>query len=262
MYSREIRKQRCEDALKVLTDGGFAVFFTLTTPDEVGYNTIRERWRLLRHDLLQALRREGKKPQYVMNYELHPGYLQKMVSCDNGEIMLRSDGHPHGWHIHGVISCFVPLREFRSMLYRFGFGRVDVRKVTTLGVAEYLTKHALKAYRGLTQRDKQVYKGLRLRLVNTSRGLPPLSDYAYCSDLIKRTKDVMQRARANELELRANGEDLERPNYRIMHQYSNIAAMLQLQETWQVKRLCEMAQQAQVAKMLQWIEEQKEKQKM
>lgn len=155
--NREIRSVRCEDLLKELVKSGSCVFFTLTTPDVVDYEEIRRRWRLLRHDLVRRL---GRGVKYVMNYEIHP--------------------KGHGWHIHGVFDRFVSLRRFLPLIRKYGFGRVDFRRVTSVGVADYLTKHCLKAYRGVKKCCS--LSGRRLRLVNTSRGLPRLNDYYYTSD--------------------------------------------------------------------------------
>lgn len=191
----ETKKQmRCKDTLRLLMNDGHAVFFTLTTPDEVDFGEIRRRWRILRHDLIRDLRKHNKhEPLFVMNYERHPGYLQKLVKDDNTvEKVIRSDGRPHGWHIHGVINCRIPLRRYRAMLNRSGFGRVDVRRVNTMGVADYLTKHALKAYRGLSRLARARMECQRMRLVNVSRGLPALSEYVWRSDEIDRTRAVFR----------------------------------------------------------------------
>lgn len=187
----ETKKQlRCKDTLRLLMKQGRAVFFTLTTADEVDFAEIRRRWRTLRHDLIRDLRKRNKhEPLFVMNYERHPGYLQKLVKdYKTIEKVVRSDGRPHGWHIHGVINCRIPLRRYRAMLDRAGFGRVDVRRVNSVGVADYLTKHALKAYRGLSRRARSCMECKRMRLVNVSRGLPALSDYAWRSDELERTR--------------------------------------------------------------------------
>lgn len=175
---RSKRKRRCEDALAILTREGRATFFTLTTPDVVEYPEIRARWCRLRLYMLQDMRRRGLNPQFVMNYERHPGYLQKVLNADTfDEEIIRSDGIPHGWHIHGVMSCRIELRRYLGAMHAYGFGRVDVRPVTSIGVAEYLTKHALKAYRGISRREREKNGVQRLRLVSCSRGMPALHDY-------------------------------------------------------------------------------------
>lgn len=237
MKSKEIRAARCDDALKVLMKEGEAVFFTLTTADKVDYHTIRARWRVLRHALLRALRRKYPKRaiQYVMNYEAHNGYLQKIVK-DRRTVdrVIRSDGNPHGWHIHGVINCFVDLREFRAMLDQCGFGRVDVRRVNSRGVSDYLTKHALKAYRGLSVKERQKYAGARMRLVNASRGLPSLNDYAYRSALLDSVKPLMTEARRIEEETKTRLRD-----YRVAYQRAQVCALLGLPHVWQLGRFIE-----------------------
>ena len=157
MVGKIVKKTRCDDALSCLASSGRAVFFTLTTADVVDLQEIRARWRGLRHWLCRRL----KSPHYVMNYELHP--------------------LGHGWHIHSVWNCFIPLREFRSKISEFGFGRCDVRRVSRKGLGEYLTKHAMKAYRGISIKSSVDGSPVRLRLVNTSRGLPRLSDYTWIS---------------------------------------------------------------------------------
>lgn len=186
------RKLRARDALSVLVKGGNATFFTLTTPDVVDYAEISSRWRKLRLYLLQDMRRKGLKPQYVMNFERHPGYLQKVVNKDTlDESVIRSDGVPHGWHIHGVMNCRIDLSRYLWYMRDCGFGRVDVRRVTTDGVAEYLTKHALKAYRGISKKERQKSGVERVRLVCTSRGLPALSDYRAHSPHLELSRYLM-----------------------------------------------------------------------
>lgn len=177
------RKIRAHDALDVLIKDGRATFFTFTTPDEVDFKEISARWRSFRNWFLQWLRRKGETPQYVMNFERHPGYLQKVINKDTfDEFVIRGDGNSHGWHIHGVFSCRFPMfRWFLDRLKDFGFGRVDVRRVNSQGVADYLTKHALKAYRGISRREREKSGVQRLRLVCASRGLPALSDYVSTS---------------------------------------------------------------------------------
>lgn len=145
MVSKLAREVRCTDVLRRFAeDNDGMCFLTLTTPDVVTIHQIRERWRNLRHDLVRRLGRDAK---YVMNYELHP--------------------RGHGWHIHAVFNRYIPLR--RGGLYRlrsFGFRMIRVEKVTTEGVALYLSKHCLKAYRGVSKQLQGQSK--RLRLVNCS----------------------------------------------------------------------------------------------
>lgn len=187
MASRIVKQVRCEDALRLLSEGGEAVFFTLTTEDAVDLPEIRRRWRSLRNWLVRRL----GNPRYVMNFEKHPGYLQKVVKDKDGrERVIRSDGKSHGWHIHSVFSRFIPLNELQSQIRAHGFGRVDVRRVTSRGISDYLTKHALKAYRGLSRKERERYPKGRLRLVNTSRGLPPLSSYSWQSDFLSRQRKL------------------------------------------------------------------------
>ena len=167
MVSRLIKSVRCEDVLTAFMDGSKGcVFFTLTTPDVVDIYEIRRRWRKVRHFLCEKYC--GIK--YVMNYEIHP--------------------KGHGWHIHSVWNQYIPLRAVLGKLSECGFGRVDIRRVNTKGVSDYLTKHALKAYRGVSKKEMERNPSFRLRLVNTSRGLPVLSDYAWKSDL----KEEIRRA--------------------------------------------------------------------
>lgn len=206
MEHKSKRKLRCEDALLLLVKSGRATFFTLTTPDVVEYPEIRARWSRLRLYLLQDMRRRGLEPQYVMNFERHPGYLQKVVNNDTfEECVIRSDGIPHGWHIHGVISCRIDLRRYLGAMHAYGFGRVDVRPVTTTGVADYLTKHALKAYRGISKRERDRNGVQRLRLVCTSRGMPSLSDYRADSPHLELARYLMN---LSLMETRRRGEKI------------------------------------------------------
>lgn len=179
---------RASDALEMMIKKGDCYFFTLTTPDNVDIKVIRERWRSLRNWLIRRL----NNPLYIMNYELHPGYLQKkIVDNKSGHYhIIHSDGRSHGWHIHGVINSFVNLRLLLKKIQSFGFGRCDFRRVTSKGVSDYLTKHALKAYRGLSRRDRARYGKMRFRLVNCSRGLPALKSYNWKSYLNEKIKSI------------------------------------------------------------------------
>lgn len=155
---REIRRIRCEEVLEKFFDSSKTrtIFLTFTTKDVVDIYTIRGRWRNIRHYLCERY----PHLKYVMNYELHP--------------------KGHGWHIHSVWNGFINLRgSDLKKLQSFGFGRINVERVNTLGVADYLSKHCLKAYRGVG--EKMHFKGKRLRLVNTSRGLPSLGDFQWQS---------------------------------------------------------------------------------
>lgn len=194
--------------------------------------TIRERWRKFRNSLLRHFRRKGEKVEYVMNYELHPGYLIKVVpDRHTTERVLHGSGHPHGWHIHGVINTFLPYEFVRRLLDKSGFGRFDFRRVNSRGISDYLTKHALKAYRGLTRKEESTYDGLRVRLVNTSRGLPPLNSYEYRSELISRTREIQNRIRS-EGEIKSLG--VKFPDYRRLHSISEVCAQLGLNRYWQL----------------------------
>lgn len=192
MISRIVRQVRCNDVLHILARDGNCVFLTLTTPDVVSLREIRARWRGLRNWLVRCL----GNPLYVMNFEKHPGYLQKCVNDDIGHVrIIRGNGVSHGWHIHAVFSRFIPLSELQDKIRSYGFGRLDVRRVTSKGVSDYLTKHALKAYRGLSRKERAEYPSGRLRLVNASRGLPPLSDYVWTSDHLDRQRSIMREYR-------------------------------------------------------------------
>lgn len=170
MVGKAIREIRCDDVLQAfMRNNEGLVFMTLTTKDVVTIHEIRERWRSLRHYLVELY---GKKAKYVMNYELHP--------------------MGHGWHIHAVWNRFIPLWGSRlSKIQSFGFGRVNVKKVTSHCVSLYLTKHCLKAYRGVKTQLK-TEGGKRLRLVNSSRGLPVLSDYRWSSPDLEAMRKLMR----------------------------------------------------------------------
>lgn len=175
MTSKTIRQMRAQDAVSRLMEGGSAVFLTLTTPIVVSLPEIREMWRSLRHWLLEDVVHGAK---YVMNYELHP--------------------KGHGWHIHAVFSKPIDLRRYLRRIQSYGFGRVDVRKVNTKDVSDYLTKHCLKAYRGLVAKEIRNNPDLkRIRLVNASRGLPRLDDYEVKSELTDSVKALYSRARVS-----------------------------------------------------------------
>lgn len=256
MITKEIRRFRCDDALQILMKDNEAVFFTLTTRDEVEFLEIRKRWRALRNDLMRYLRRTypGKQIHYVMNYEMHPGYLQKLVKDKYGEKLIHGTGRSHGWHIHGVFSCFVPVYHFREYLERHGFGRFDIRRVKTKGVSDYLTKHALKAYQGLSAKEREKYQGSRRRLVNTSRGLPALNDYAYQSAHLDTVRKIMKEKK-EEIDLLKKSIDTDLTidpfdksasklyhDYRITRQRAEVCALLGLSHTFELIRVFEWLQ--------------------
>lgn len=200
MVSRLIKSVRCEDVLNAFMDGAKGcVFFTLTTPDVVDIYEIRKRWRKVRHYLVEKY--PGVK--YVMNYEIHP--------------------KGHGWHIHSVWNCFIPLRAVLGKLSDCGFGRVDIRRVNTKGVSDYLTKHALKAYRGVSKKEMERNPSFRLRLVNASRGLPVLSDYGWKSDL----KEEVRRA-YNLERLNAKIDKRRTYTFNTLYQRLEVAALLRV----------------------------------
>lgn len=171
MVSRSIREQRCEDVLKFFSEHNRGMaFMTFTTPDVVNLFEIRKRWRSLRHYLQE---REGEGFKYVMNYELHP--------------------KGHGWHIHAVFNRYVNLRKGGlEKLRRYGFRMISVKKVTTVGVSLYLSKHCLKAYRGVRENLQKGELARRLRLVNTSRGLARLCDYKWTSSYFLQVQDFVK----------------------------------------------------------------------
>ena len=170
MVGRAIREVRCDDVLAAFLQRNKGMcFMTLTTPDVVTIHEIRERWRHLRHYLVELY---GSDTKYVMNYELHP--------------------KGHGWHIHSVWNRFVPLWDGNlKTIRRYGFGMVNVKKVTSKGVYQYLTKHCLKAYRGV-KTQLNLEGGKRLRLVNSSRGLPVLSDYRWSSPDLDKVREILK----------------------------------------------------------------------
>lgn len=258
MVTKEIRRYRCDDALQILMEHNEAVFFTLTTCDEVDFLEIRKRWRSFRNDLMRHLRRTfpTRHIHYVMNYEMHPGYLQKLVKDKYGEKLLHGTGRSHGWHIHGVFSCFVPVSVFMHYLYRHGFGRFDIRRVKSKGVSDYLTKHALKAYQGLSAKEREKYQGSRRRLVNTSRGLPALNDYAYMSAHLDAVRKIMkeEKERIDELKKLVDSDLTIDPfderaskiyhDYRIARQRAEVCALLGLSHTFELVKVIEWLQAA------------------
>lgn len=187
MVCRQIREFRCDDVLSRFASRK-SVFFTLTTSDVCDFSEIRKRWRDLRNFLVRKMENDGfGRPAYVMNYEMHPATLLKVRK--DGSVF-RGSGLSHGWHIHGVFDRFVPLKKYLSAIHEHGFGRVDFRVVSSRGVSWYLTKHALKAYRCPRSQGSDT---IRLRLVNTSRGLPRLSDYTTVSEFREGVKSLLAR---------------------------------------------------------------------
>lgn len=204
MIDLTTRKVRCSDTLDFLmchNEG--LVFVTLTTKDVCTLIEIRQRWRNLRHHLVRKYQKylpDGSKDtvngfHYVMNYEKHPG--------------------GHGWHIHAVFNRYIKLwgNSLEKDIQRFGFGRVNIKKVYSKGVSDYLTKHALKAFRGV--RDKDL-SGVRFRLVNTSRGLPTLDSYSWHSEFNQQRADVM-RSLADPVIVRSKSLDYLSPLKKPVH---------------------------------------------
>lgn len=152
-FDKKLR--RAHDAIEKMMSAGFCSFVTLTTPDVCDLAEIRRRWRALRHYFV-----ERDELQYIMNYEVHP--------------------RGHGWHIHMVCNRYINLKNGGlRRLQAFGFGRINVKRVDTQGVADYLSKHVRKSYKTRLGDGVQ-----RVRLVNTSRNLPKLSDYFFSSPVL------------------------------------------------------------------------------
>ena len=204
MVSKQIKSVRCDDVLKAfMASSKGCVFLTLTTADVVDIYEIRKRWRGVRHFLAEKY----KGVKYVMNFELHP--------------------KGHGWHIHSVWNRYIPLSVVLDKFHEFGFGRVDIRRVTSKGVSDYLTKHALKAYRGVSAAELKRNPSFRLRLVNASRGLPVLSDYKWQSDL---KEDVKERLSA----FRVSGGRIK--SFKALHSALEVCALLRLSSVCQLRR--------------------------
>ena len=66
MISQLAKKVRCDDVLKHFSKRKMT-FFTFTTKDVVTYSEIRQRWRRLRHFLVEKYR--SKDLKYVMQSE-------------------------------------------------------------------------------------------------------------------------------------------------------------------------------------------------
>lgn len=216
------------------------MFLTLTTADVVCLVEIRERWRNLRHWLLRTL---GKDVQYVMNYELHPGYLEKSIRLRTGEeFIIHGSGVSHGWHIHAVFSDFIPLRKHLRKIQSFGFGRIDVRRVSREGISDYLTKHALKAYRGLTRKERAQYPNMRLRLVNSSRGLPSLDSYLWKSSHLDESRRIFREWHSDVKSGLRDGDEIPYFLLRSHLARSNVLAVAGLRHDYDFARLLSRAQ--------------------
>ena len=195
MISKEIKRVRCDDVLRAfMASSKGCAYLTFTTPDVVDIYEIRKRWRVIRHFLCEKYR--GVK--YVMNFELHP--------------------KGHGWHIHSVWNRFIPLKEVLPKFRAEGFGRVDIQRIWSKGVSDYLTKHALKAYRGVSSAEIRRNPSFRLRLVNASRGLPVLSDYAWRSELKDDVRSRFDKYR--------RGHDVK--SFRALYSALEVCALLRL----------------------------------
>lgn len=141
-----------------------AYWWTLTTKDVCDYSEIAQRWRRVRHWF------NGKFNdfKYIQNFEVHP--------------------KGHGWHVHFVCNRFINLcsKSDYNKIQSFGFGRVEVRRCYSNDLHEYLSKHALKAYKRLPDRPNK-----RFRIVNVSRSLDcPLSRFVPVFGLTDRWGEV------------------------------------------------------------------------
>ena len=204
MVSKAIKEVRCSDVLDAFMSGSKGcVFLTMTTPDVVDIYEIRCRWRRVRHFLVERF--PGVK--YVMNFEIHP--------------------KGHGWHVHSVWNRYIPLIAVLDKFHQDGFGRVDIRRVNSKGVSDYLTKHALKAYRGVSNAEIKRNPSFRLRLVNASRGLPVLSDYHYESDFKRDVKALYDKAKASGRKIK---------NFRSFYSYLEVASQLKLSSVVELQK--------------------------
>jgi hypothetical protein len=145
-----------------MTKGGRRLrFLTLTVPEHgLPLKVVTARFRALRNS--RYMRDLLKNHAYICVYEKHPS--------------------GHGWHIHIVLNRFVPIREFRLVAERYGFGRIHI-ELCGSEIGKYISKYITKTL----QARPDDCKGLRL--INVSRCLLALRDVIVSSpsiDFVKR----------------------------------------------------------------------------
>jgi len=152
------KRLRVKWSCEMMTKGGRRLrFLTLTVPEHgLPLKVVTARFRSLRNS--PFVRDLLKGHDYVCVYEKHP----------NG----------HGWHIHIVLNRFVPIREFRLISERYGFGRIHI-ELCGSDIGKYISKYISKT---LQDRPDDC-KGLRL--INVSRGLLALRDIIVSSPSIE-----------------------------------------------------------------------------
>lgn len=156
------KRLRVKWSCEMMTKGGRRLrFLTLTVPEHgLPLKVVQARFRALRNSWF--VRGLLKGHDYICVYEKHP----------NG----------HGWHIHIVLNRFVPIREFRLIAERCGFGRIHI-ELCGSEIGKYISKYISKT---LQERPDDC-KGLRL--INVSRRLLALRDIVVRSpaiDFVKR----------------------------------------------------------------------------
>lgn len=147
---------------EIMIKGGRRLrFLTLTVPEHgLPLKVVTSRFRALRNS--PFVRNLLKGHDYICVYEKHPG--------------------GHGWHIHIVLNRFIPIREFRAVAERYGFGRIHI-ELCGADIGKYISKYISKTI----QERPDDCKGLRL--INVSRGLLALRDIVVSSpsiDFVKR----------------------------------------------------------------------------
>lgn len=156
---RTMNKQlfRIVSTVEYMSTRGALRFGTITVkrPD-VPLHVVSDMWRNFANGRWWRKLSRGK--DYVMVYEPHP----------NG----------HGWHIHFLCNFYVPIRQLVYEVGKYGFGVCWMEHVSP-DTAWYISKYVVKS-RKLLRRSN--YR--RVRLVNVSRTMLPLSDVVVRSSSI------------------------------------------------------------------------------
>ena len=152
---------RVQWSCEMMMKGGRLRFLTLTVPEHgLPLKVVTARFRALRWS--RYMRDLLKGHAYICVYEKHPS--------------------GHGWHIHIVLNRFIPIREFRGIAERYGFGRIHI-ELCGADIGKYISKYISKSLEARPDDCKGV------RLINVSRCLLALRDIVVSSpsiDFVKR----------------------------------------------------------------------------
>jgi len=131
-------------------------FWTVTTVKVQAIQVTCKKWSNFLRAFSAQCKRNQKPLQMIRVFELHPGE-EDGVPYWNGEKFVQRY-LSHGLHIHFVVPVFFNIRYLKRLLFHYGFGRTNVKRIPFLQARNYLGKYLSKE----SFQRPGALKGLRL----------------------------------------------------------------------------------------------------